>query len=308
MEIYKKILTCSDKKLNKIIQDRIDQLTEAAIEENGDDVSTIGYYPIKLSLSENPTGEEYYEEISFWIGYIPLGMKMAYKIDTDEHNKFTDTGGYSIMDSEEYVFEFARYLRSKKIVISDPHELLDHVNTFLDMYFGTYSLTEITRKEMHTLLVDKNGNYITPINEHNISSFRSTGAAMCTEYSALSANILSVFGFNTIYVSGSFDKEGHNYTLISYGEDCGVLDLSYPVEVFSIEGDFLRYVPYYGVINLNDDEFDEFLAGERKVELEDYCFIEMNGHLHKSIIQEEKRTYSVDGEEIEEEPPKVLII
>lgn len=200
MEIYKRILSCKDKNIKGLISKIIYKLTEEAWNDNCDDVSTIGCFPVKTSILDlESEGADYYNETPYWIGYIPLGMRVAYCMDIDFQGMYSDMGGYFVMNSDEYILEFARWLRGKKVVINNPYELINYVNEFLDIYFNVVKINQVNRKNLHILLVDKNGNLIPPLQEHNITDFKGVGAAMCTEYAALASNILSVFGFNTLF-------------------------------------------------------------------------------------------------------------
>ena len=106
MEIYKRILSCKDKNIKGLISKIIYKLTEEAWNDNCDDVSTIGCFPVKTSILDlESEGADYYNETPYWIGYIPLGMRVAYCMDIDFQGMYSDMGGYFVMNSDEYILE-----------------------------------------------------------------------------------------------------------------------------------------------------------------------------------------------------------
>ena len=300
MDFLEKIFNCSEKEIIEIIEKRIDEVTKESNKTNGTH-NIIGY---RLDLNEKTKREDGSEEldpieINYWFGYIPKNTRIVYGGSFDyDICKGSNEGQYYYMDSEDYIYEFVDYVRKNQIVVNDPYDIVGYLHLFLLSYFGKNRMDTISRETLHALLLNQDGRYFEPIKEHSISDFKGTGGAVCTEFSALSTNILSIFGFDTIFLSGFYNGQGHNFLVVSYGEDdCfNVLDLSCPVEVFDEQNRIIKTAPYVMELEgFTEDDFCKFIFEGNHLLLEDYYLTKFDrDHIYATYTKDDERDYSMD--------------
>ena len=310
MDFLERILNCKDEELDEILTTRIQELTNASITYNGN-YDVIGY---EIDLDHQVFKDPEHKEVNFniinnWIDYIPKGMKIVYGGELDGRSGFgSNKGRYFYMDSEDYLKDFCLYLRDLKPVLSSPYKLIPIVFDFLYSYLGAFKINGRTREEMHTVLVDKDGKYIEPKQGHGISDYKGNGAAMCTEYSAMTSNILCLFDFSTIFLCGKVDGEDHNFSMAAYKEDdYSLLDMANGVDVYNEAGSFCGKAPYMVLLDdFTQEDYDSFVYGKKHLKLDDFCVIKAKDKSY-FFYYDTERDYSVDGLEKKKDPQKGLI-
>ena len=134
-------------------------------------------------------------------GYIPLGTKIIYGAFFNfENHTYANHGYYYYLDDESYIVDFFKYLRTRKV--ENEYDILVAVKEFLAIYFEK-NIDGISRDELHQLIYKSDGTFFHPVKEHSIKDFKGNGSALCSEYSAIAENILSVLGFDMMYLMDS---------------------------------------------------------------------------------------------------------
>ena len=152
----------------------------------------------------------YIEGCSFWIGYILNNIKITYSYLIDKNFNLSNQGYYYYINNNDYLYEFKEYIKDKNI--NSDIDFIYYVYSFIRNYF--YSLTNyIDRDNLHKLIIKNNNTYYNPIKEHSLSDFKNNNSAKCSEYSAILQNILSIYDYETIFLAGTLNKEGHAYNI-----------------------------------------------------------------------------------------------
>ncbi len=160
---------------------------------------------------------------------------------------------------------------------------------------------------MFSLLVDSNGNYIKPHQEHSIRDFKGKGNAMCTEYAVMAQNILRMFDFESYYIVGNLsfndDKsESHAFNIVSFvDQDTGeykdaVIDFINGIKIYDMDFNVIGDEPFIGFIdNLDQDFADRFFGGEEHLTFEEYSYCILGDSFFKLVNEDKSREYSVDN-------------
>ena len=310
MDFYRRIISCENDEVQQLLDDRIQELIGVGKKINFDNRGIIGYCLPKPFILD--VDSDYDEIICYWRGYIPKRTKIIYDMDLDNSDNYLDTSKYFVVDTDEYIYEFIKYLREESPAFDNPFEIIKYLDIFLKDYFGEDKNGIFSWDNFNKLLVDQNGHYFNSSKEQVLSDIKGLGIAGCVEYSLLAANVLSVFGFNTTYIFGEINGEGHAYLLISYkNDDYYLLDFSMNADVYSLDSNIIRGVPYFQNTGLTKDEFNKFLNGNLALELDEYYCIKTGNELHRVTQKSnKKRIYSIDGKDYKElkSQPKTIVI
>jgi len=248
MDFYYMIRDLDEEQIDELISLRIDELTYKA--------AKIPRRFIGVDCGVNPdvsfAGEIEHDSQALWQGFIPEDVKIIYSFLPNKDGYTVNNGCYYYIDNHDYIYEFAKYIKNQKI--TDEIAFLTYVYRFIDNYFNSLTAKEeLTRQQMHQPLIDENGRYIEPTMGHLFSEFKASNNAMCSEYSAMAQNILSVFDYPMIYLSGSINspdgKGGHAYNLTIVKKMPCIVDFTLPVEVYSLAGGVIEYSPFLGPID-----------------------------------------------------------
>ena len=203
------------------------------------------------------------------------------------------SGWYFYMNDVSYIYEFAKYIKDKKI--KDAFDLANAVYRFLLSYFSN-DFNPITRDSLHSLLFSGDFSYFLPSKEHTNSDFVGKGAAQCSEFSSAVCNILNVFGVQTVYVQSHV--HAYDILCIPSDEDERVIDyylFDTTSKVYSYEMGsddytaeaYLEFIP-----NFDDDELFKFFKGESIIELPNYYIVHKDQYTVK-MYTDAVRTYSI---------------
>lgn len=129
------------------------------------------------------------------------------------------------MKQQDYIYEFFNYLRDNNI--SNINAVINSISPFLRIYFGVKNNNtnnrgitfENMQKQLLEIYKKDNENFEKYRNKWlDIGIFKNNSMAECTEYSAISQNLLAFLGFNTYYLSGhlstSKTDEDHAFNLV----------------------------------------------------------------------------------------------
>jgi hypothetical protein len=275
MDFFNLLKTLDDRQIKEVVAYRI------AEEKAKSEVNKKNYIGIdcgvnpKFTLGEKPEDESK----TMWVGYIPENIKVVYKYD--DYKGFTvNNGGYYYMD-DSLVYEFCLYAKNKK---ADNYlELLDLIWSFAEHYFDSFDPNFTERCEMLYPVLKNEGWFFEPTIEHNIKMFKGRNNALCSEYSAVAQNIMSVFGYQSMYFIGSVKCEygtgPHAYNISIVEGHPLLLDYTIPVRTYDMKGNVIAYSPYAGIINgfsadyllnvannkepMNFPEYDLYLMGDK---------------------------------------------
>lgn len=299
LKILDKNNNCDDKEIRKIMHYYINKVRNKSYFMNFD-VDTIGYksdinreYEYIKDLNE--IKELKVSGTSFWNGFIPKDIKIVYYF---EIKKFliANYGYYYYIDNYDYIYDFLKYIKGKKI--SNDFSFIVTVYEFLRKYFLTIN-KYLSREQIHHLIYNSNNIFYPPIKEHSITDFKNNGAAECSEFAALFQNILSVFGYESIYIHGEVDdfekkNSSHAYNLSIANNEFTLVDTSMPIVCYN--HDERTKIPYpfvYTMNNFNEKGLEDFLLGNKEIELEDLEAHIINKHCY-TFCKTKKRVYRVD--------------
>lgn len=285
-ELLSQIKECkTDEELEELAKVYIKFYTEEAGKYNID-CNTIG-----TDVGINPrnyTNEEYDYGLNIWCGYIPKNTRIVYAVYGYSNYRSSNGGQYYYLDDESYILDFFKYIKDKDI--DDNYDFILCVNKFLKQYL-VRDINKVDREEMFKLICKNEEDYYEPIKEHSILDFKNNGAAECSEYSAITENIFSIFGFDIYYM---MDRT-HAYNLLIEEGKVSILDYANWVCCFDINYKYLGRLPYYVEIPEFDDElFDNIKNFKERIKLPDYYFLVMNDDLIE-VRNGEERDYGIDG-------------
>ena len=238
----------------------------------------------ELTISNNP----------IWFGFIPKDKKIVYSFEI-VNNISTNSGYYYYMNDYSYLYEFAKYIKDKEI--SDDVNFISHVHNFIHKYFSSFSRS-IDRERLHHLIYDTNGKFHKPVKEHNISDFKGNGSAMCSEYSALVQNILSVFGYQTAYIHGEIDNDTeknccHAYNLAVIDNSYTIIDSSIPMNCYDVNNNKSKFPFVFCMYDFDENNLEQFLSGDVEIELDDLDAYTINNNYY-TFSNNKKRVYRAE--------------
>lgn len=294
MDYYNEIIKHPIEEVDLITKYRIEYL-----EKISDQEKTLGYNIGHEFTKQMLTDERTFElDVNcFHPGYIKKDTKVVFGLYYDTYGNASNYGKYYYMDTYDYIYEFTRFIYSKDV--TDQYEFFGYVLDFLKMYFGF--IEKQKREDMFKLLVNSDGNNIAPINEHGISWFKNMGNAMCTEYSIMAQNILSIFGFESYLIIGNQNitgskPEGHAFNLVKTEDDKSLLmDFSNHVYIIDYYFRKIGYHPFIEFIeDINYDLIDEIINGDKHFIFDNHNYLVLGNSLLK-ITDYRKRDYYIDG-------------
>ena len=239
----------------------------------------------------------YYQGVTMWQGFIPLGTKIVYgRYFSEETLMSSHQGSYYYVDDDSYILEFLKFLKTEEV--EDELDLIIAVAKFLKNYFIRFF--EPKERDVFNQLIYMNENiFFRPVKEHSIKSFYCNGSAMCTELSLIAENLLSLFGVEIFYF---MDKEHAFNFYISNDEDREfyILDYSEWVECFDHNFNVVGIRPFIGELKEKDKfELDKIISEGRRIEVPDYFLYLINDKLYR-IYTGEMRNYGIDYAEEKE--------
>ncbi len=242
----------------------------------------------RIYLNENDKNDNTYNMQAVWTGFIPKTTKIIYGINIDKYKEVANQGSYYYIDDNSYLYEFSKFIKEKEIDTDE--DFILYVYDFLNKYLGNI-LNKKQRKDIHKLIYKNENVFYKPIKEHSNKDFIGTGGAMCTEYATLAQNILTLYGFDMMYLMD--DK--HAYNLIFLNEKVHLLDLSMCVVVLDEHHNEIGTLPFLEEIeNYSNELLKRVIYGDEKFILNQYFDIYINDRLFKFTISE-KREYGVWG-------------
>ena len=297
MNFYNELINLTDDEIEQLVRYKIDML-EPTSEE-----TFIGYdidYNFNKAESKDVNGTTVFDVNirCFYPGYISKGKKIIFGMFYDREGNVSNNGCYYYMDTDDYIVDFCKYI--KQFSIESEAELFEYILDFLRDHYGYIPVN--SREEMFRMIVNSKEKNEKPINEHGISWFKGRGNALCTEYSIMAQNILSIFDISSYLVIGSLKidakkKELHAYNIISTNNNVLLIDFSNYVKVFDHDFNKLAVSPFIGElddIELDEDFVDNYILNQKPMIFENYDYYIINNTLVR-ISLEDKRTYCCDG-------------
>ena len=298
-KILDKLNKLDDKERKVIVDYYIDKAKER-VESMNFDSDTIGYQSEINGYMQNFTNLDEYQEMHilgtpFWLGFIPNDKKIVYCFEI-KNCAISNSGYYYYIDDYNYLYEFAKYIKNKRIV--NDLTFMVNVHEFIYKYFNTLN-EPITREQLHHLIYNVNDMFYEPFKEHNITDFKGNGSAKCSEYAAMFQNILSVFGYDTVYIHGELDDDEekhscHAFNMTVIDDEYSLVDISMPIACYNYSNKAKKRYPYiYCLDGFSEDDLDEFLLGEKELVVDDLEAQIMNDQCY-TFCKTKKRVYRVD--------------
>ena len=290
MDFYEIIRTMNQEERHELVDDIIKELSNTCFSKG-----IIGY---KVDSNKeninNEDGRMTVEVRCLHAGFIKNDTKIIYGLDFSGDGYAANNGRYYYMNDVNYIYDFVDLLANTEL--EEDYDIFDLLLEYLEDYFGYFKKFE--RGDNFSLIVDKYGRQIEPIEDHDISWFKDNGNGMCTEYSSMAQNILSIIGYPTYLIIGSIDDDGdkgyHAFNFISTDEEDMLIDFSGHVDVFDLNYNKIGVSPY--IIKLDDfgeDFLRDFVSGDIKVTSPDYDYVLFDDQLCK-LSYDRTREYCVE--------------
>ena len=304
MDFYRLIENLEDKEIDKIVKKRIAKLEEESKRDNPN-TPTIGYMvdynPEDYHLLEKKKFNSFGVNIRHYhFGYIHQGTKIVYGMTYNNLGQARNSGMYYYMDDTSYLYDFCHFIKDKEV--SNEYELMEYVLDFLQMYFGVIKMRD--RDDMNQMIYKNEYLYQAPYRKHSITDFKGQGNAMCSEYSVLAQNILSLFGFDMFLVIGrekTITEDSHAFNLISFIEEetqeevNALIDYSNYVKVFDRDFHTIGRSPFIANLpDVNEEFAREFLWDEKHLVFEDYAYYILGDQMSR-LGYDRKRDYYVNN-------------
>lgn len=308
MNIYNMIRDMDDEEIEKYLSYEIYSLENRSKQNNKGDI--IGYnlpcLPTKCDLLKRDVDDEFLVSVRcFYGGYVPKEVKIVYGFSSNNNGVFSNEGMYYVMDDDSYLYDFCKYIRNIDVV--NEKDFFEYVLLFIKNYFGFFK--DRSRDEMFQLILTKDNTFYEPVKEHKFSDFKRKGNAMCSEYTVMANNILSVFGFDSYIIVGQEksdedDEDCHAFNLVSYVDGNyeridALIDFAYSVDVVDINFNKIGESPYIIYLDdLNDEFVDDLINNELHLIDYDYDLMIMGDKLLQ-LINDKKRDYFIGSKLIE---------
>jgi hypothetical protein len=297
MDIYKQILECeTDEDLKILAEEAINYFTDEALDENncsGLIGSKLEVNPTDYHLTEKDfIGDKYCYCVNVWNGYIPKGMKRVYGLYLYRDTRLSSNKGcYYYVDDDTYVFDFYKFLKTRKI--TDEFDLILAAYEFTGRYFdGTFNV--IDRETIFKTLYKDDKLLHKPAREHYLSMLKNKGGAMCSERALLAENLLSVLGFEMIYMMDR--THTYNFFVFHNGEETEIyiMDFAKYVEVYNQNFDLVGTSPFLRKVeNCSNEMLDRVVNNGERIELQGYFLYTINNETYE-MVTDEIRTYGID--------------
>ena len=307
MDFLEVIKYLSDDELEKYLKLKIKELEEISIEDNCN-IDTIGYKldynPENYNIEKLELKETFFIDIRcFYSGYIKKGLRLVYGVSYDNLGIVSNDGKYYYVDDDSYVLEFCKYIKEKDI--QNDYELFDYVLEFIKNYFKT--IENLSRDDMFKMIIKEDKIYYKKTNEHKFSSFKGKGNAMCSEYSLMACNILSVFDYNAYLLIGREKTDGlkggaHAFNLIDFIDyetnkaTHLLLDFANHFQVYDMNHKTIGMSPFIGKLKRLDEELVyDIMNNEKHLIFEDYGYMILGDNAIK-LGYDRKRDYYIGNE------------
>jgi len=291
MDFYNMLKTLDENQIRELISFKIDEASYKS-KINGE-----RYIGVDCGANPNITlnGPQEEKSKAMWYGFIPADVKIVYSFIPNAQGFTVNDGRYYYLDDDSYIYDFALYIKDKEV--HNYLEFLDYVWLFIETYFYNLRIPTNTRNEMFCPLTKDGTWYHEPTTKHSIKNFKGQNNAECSEYSALAQNILTVFGYQTLYfggaVSSTYGNGGHAFNISVIEGTAFLLDFTIPVTTFDLKGNEISRSPFLGIIrNFSSDLLVKNTDESIPFEFPDYEFYLLND---KTIYHEldTKRQYII---------------
>ena len=222
-----------------------------------------------------------------WFGYIPSDVKVVYATTRDEKGYYNE-GNYYYIKDRQYLYDFAKLIKGE-IKYFDFDLFISYVYIFITKFFEN-KLNSKKIEDINKLLLNNKGDYIKSSIEPDIINFKNSGCALCSEYSPMAQNIMSLFGYEMLLI---FDEK-HAYNILYDNKKTYIVDFQSGVNVYDYSCTCLGKIPFVCCIDdYSEEKLEKLLYEGQKIELKDF---ELYRFDKESLPLENgyKRVYGVD--------------
>ncbi len=287
----------NDNALKELTDDVIEECTKQSKKNNLRNCigAELDINPVDYHIDDpNFDVERFYEGSSFWVGYVPIGTKIVYgRFYCPRFKTSTNRGCYYYVDDDSYIYDFFKLIKESEI--EDEFDIIWLAHSFIKKLFDK-KIDAKTRYEMHKLIYKDEELLFRPLKEHGIKDFYHNGSAMCSEIALVAENLLSSLGLEIMYL----EDKGHAYNIYRYyneeekKDELYILDYAKWVNCYNAEYKYIGSAPFIGEIeDANDDTVDEIVNEGKRIKVDDYYLLSINGTLFE-VKCEEKREYGTD--------------
>ena len=254
--------------------------------ESMDDV----YKLIDEAIKKCNTESEAKEMIGFPYGERKcLGLHKGF-INSETRIRFSPTTIFSYsMKDIDYFYEFAKFIRDKKITTKNV--LVSYLMTFINEYLG---FSTVDRREDYFF---SNSFCKTASDEEafkiadnfDIGNLKNKNIGMCTERSAIAQNIFILFGFESYYCIGCVldneKEEPHCFNVVRSKDGYCIVDYSLLCSYY-LNNVRKYFVPFIGTVTF--DNISDFFFNNGEFNFDVYEYDKNENGLQKIKVNERK--------------------
>ena len=248
------------------------------------------YKLIDEAIKKCNTESEAKEMIGFPYGERKcLGLHKGF-INSETRIRFSPTTIFSYsMKDIDYFYEFAKFIRDKKITTKNV--LVSYLMTFINEYLG---FSTVDRREDYFF---SNSFGKTASDEEafkiadnfDIGNLKNKNIGMCTERSAIAQNILSLFGFESYYCIGCVldneKEEPHCFNVVRSKDGYCIVDYSLLCSYY-LNNVRKYFVPFIGTVTF--DNISDFFFNNGEFNFDVYEYDKNENGLQKIKVNERK--------------------
>lgn len=187
-------------------------------------------------------------------------------------NGFTSKYKTDFKNSIPFLVEYIRNNR-----IKDVYSFFKTITNFNIYYLGITAKKDVREDFLNSKVpIDAaDDEYFKIIDSFSIEDFKGRGIGMCTEFSAITNIVLSLFGIECYYVSGDYTlgdmKDAHAYNILHLKDGYYILDTSNPHCMYNSSGKLVNCVNT--MKKIDDEDFNSFLSGNITVGVRMFNFL-----------------------------------
>ena len=227
----------------------------------------------KLDELNNTTEGIYIDTNSIMTGFI--SNKSSVKFSDYHFDMNIGLGSIYEMKADDYFYEFIDFLVERNYELKK--DAIRYVSSFLQRYFDERGKKDYSREVIFDDIWNKLAKmYDEDIEKFNrckpnwldIGVFKGLSAAECTEYAALTQNLLTFCDIDCCYVSGHMknkeSNEDHAFNTYKLDEEYYLIDPANPICLFDEQGNYAGCTAY--TFKVDATKLSNFMLNKEPIE------------------------------------------
>lgn len=169
------------------------------------------------------------------------------------------------MNMEDYIDDLVDFIKVNKI--DNLNKMMKMLAKFVIKYFGIFINDNDYREDFQNnflMQIKDDEEYFKTIENFKISDFKGKGIAQCSEFAALSQNVIALLGLESYCVFGKYKDvnhdEFHAFNIVKGKNFYLLVDTAMPHVIYDKNGDFVGAMT--NICSLKDFDLEKFLNGE----------------------------------------------